>query len=122
MITSPLRRLTEKDAIFWWSDACEMVFEKLKDLLTNAPILAYPLPDGKFSLDTDAFQFGIGAVLSQEQNGQERVIAYFSRSLSQAEKNYCVTWKELLAVVKAVEKFHYYLYDRRFVIRTDHLS
>ena len=122
MITSPLRRLTEKDATFRWSDECEMAFEKLKDLLTNAPILAYPLPDGKFSLDTDSCQFGIGDVLSQEQNGQELVIAYFSRSLSRAEKNYCVTRKELFAVVKAVEKFHYYLYGRRFVIRTDHSS
>ena len=122
MITSPLRRLTEKDATFRWSDECEMAFEKLKDLLTNAPILAYPLPDIKLSLDTDACQFGIGAILSQEQNGPERVIAYFSRSLSRAEKNYCVTRKELLAVVKAVEKFHYYLYGRRFVIRTDHSS
>ena len=122
VITSPLRRLTEKDATFRWSDECEMAFEKLKDLLTNAPILAYPLPDGKFSLDTDSCQFGIGDVLSQEQNGQELVIAYFSRSLSRAEKNYCVTRKELFAVVKAVEKFHYYLYGRRFVIKTDHSS
>ena len=67
VITSPSRRLTEKDATFRWSDECEMAFEKLKNLFTNAPILAYPLPDGKFSLDTDACQFGIGAVLSQEQ-------------------------------------------------------
>ncbi|KAG8184468.1 hypothetical protein JTE90_002315 [Oedothorax gibbosus] len=63
-----------------------------------------------FILDTDASKEGIGAVLSQEVDGKERVIAYFSKSLSKPERNYCVTRKELLAIVKAVEHFHHYLY------------
>ena len=71
-------------------------------------------------MDTDVSQGGIGAVLSQEQNGKEKVIAYFS--LNRIEQNYCVTRKELLAVVKVMEKFYYCLYGRLFVLRTDHAS
>lgn len=121
-IASPLHKLTKKEAVFDWSPECNEAFEELKRLLTTAPVLAYPIPSGTFTLDTDASQRGIGAVLSQEQIGREKVIAYFSRSLNRRERNYCVTRKELLAVVKATEKFHYYLYGRRFVLRTDHAS
>ncbi|GFR27698.1 transposon Ty3-I Gag-Pol polyprotein, partial [Trichonephila clavata] len=64
----------------------------------------------------------VGAVLSQEINGQEHVIAYWSKCLSKPERNYCVTRKELLAIVKAVENFHSYLYGRKFLLRTDHAS
>ena len=71
-------------------------------------------------MDMDASDFGLGAVLSQEQNGQEKVICYFSRTLSRAERNYCVTRKELLALVKAIKHFHYYLYGQDFLVRMDH--
>jgi hypothetical protein len=105
--------------VFDWSEQCNEAFEELKRLLTAAPVLAYPIASERFTLDTDASERGIGTVLSQEKNGKERVVAYFSRSLSKRERNYCVTRKELLAVVKATEKFHYYLYGQRFVVRTD---
>ena len=62
----------------------------------------------------------IGAVLSQIQNGTDRVIAYFSRALRRAERNYCTTRRELLAVVDAIRHFHHYLYGKKFVVRTDH--
>lgn len=58
--------------------------------------------------------------MSQVQDGQEVVIAYFSRTLSKAERNYCVTRKELLAVMKSLEHFHKYLYGQSFHLRTDH--
>ena len=121
-IASPLYKLTEKEALFQWTEQCDEAFNKLKHDLTTAPVLAYPIAAGKFTLDTDASEKGIGAVLSQEQNGQEKIIAHFSRSLNRRERNYCVTRKELLAVVKATEKFHYYLYGQRFIVRTDHAS
>jgi hypothetical protein len=63
---------------------------------------------------------GIGGVLSQVQDGQERVIAYFSKTLSKAESNYCVTRRELLALVKTLEHFHKYLCGQQFHLRTDH--
>ncbi|KAG8172455.1 hypothetical protein JTE90_004429 [Oedothorax gibbosus] len=122
MIARPLHRLTEKQQKFTWTPECDEAFDHLKSVLTSAPILAYPEPDKMFILDTDASKEGIGAVLSQEVDGKERVIAYFSKSLSKPERNYCVTRKELLAIVKAVEHFHHYLYGRRFLVKTDHAS
>lgn len=75
---------------------------KLKQALTGAPLLSYPEPALQFVLDPDASSIALGAVLSQQQEGQERVIAYFSRALSRPERHYCVTRKELLAVVRAI--------------------
>ena len=86
----------------------------------TSPILAYPREEGLFVLDTDACDVGIGAVLSQIQEGTEKVIAYFSRSLSKPERRYCVTRKELLAVVAAIQHFHHYLIGRHCKVRTDH--
>ncbi|XP_049302045.1 uncharacterized protein LOC105225932 isoform X1 [Bactrocera dorsalis] len=85
-------------------------------------MLAYPIPGKKFILDTDASAYGIGGVLSQLIDGQERVIGYYSRVLGKPEKNYCVTLKELLAVVECVKHFHKYLYGQRFLLRTDHAA
>ena len=80
-ISQPPYRCTEEKP-FRWSRETEMAFFQLKQALTSAPVLGYPNPNGKFILDTDASNAGIGAVLSQLQDGQERVIAYFSRSLN----------------------------------------
>jgi hypothetical protein len=120
-VARPLHRLTEENCEFAWTEECQRSFEKLKQLLTSTPILAYPNLDGEFCLDTDASDSAIGAVLSQKrEDSEERVIAYFSRTLTRSERNYCVTRKELLAVVKAIEHFHYYLYGQKFRVRTDH--
>ncbi|KAG5889429.1 hypothetical protein JTB14_032762 [Gonioctena quinquepunctata] len=105
-IAKPLTKLTEGQTKFQWSEECQDSFRKLKGALINAPILSYPLPKGKFILDTDASNVGLGAVLSQIQEGQEKVIGYFSKTLSKPERNYCVTRRELLAVVKGVEHFY----------------
>ena len=88
-------------------------------MLTEAPI---PVADAYFILDNDASNNAIGAVLSQYQWGQERAIAHYSRTLSPPEKQYCVTRKELLAVVQAVQHFHSYLYGCHFTIQTDHAA
>ena len=122
-LAGPLTNLTRKDVPFEWTDHCQDAFEALKSKLTTAPVLSYPMPEeGSFILDTDASNQSIGAVLSQEQEGEERVSAYASHTLNCAEKNYCTTKKEFLAVVYFVEHFRHYLYGRRFIIRTDHAS
>ena len=73
-------------------------------------------------LDTDASDVAVGAVLSQIQNGIERPIAYYSRTLQPAERNYCVTRRELLAIKDGVRAFKRYLYGQKFTVRTDHGS
>ena len=107
---------------FNWTREAEDAFQKLNLALTNPPILAYPDPNHVFILDTDASAFGIGGVLSQKVDEQERVVAYFSRALTAAERYYCVTRKELLAMLKSIEHFHAYLYGRKFLLRTDHAA
>lgn len=90
--------------------------------MTSSPILSFPKEQGQFILDTDASNHGVGVVLSQVQNGTEKVIAYYSRVLNKAERNYCITRRELLAIVSSLKSFHHYLYGRKFKIRTDHIS
>lgn len=79
----------------------------------TAPILAFPDYDRTFILDTDASGTGIGAVLSQQhEDGVERVIAYASKVLTRPERRYCVTRRELLAVVTFIQHFRPYLLGR----------
>jgi len=119
-IAKPLTKLTEKNVGFMWGTDQEEAWLELKQKLLTAPILAYPDPTREFIVDTDASAYGIGAVLSQVQDGAERVIAYGSRSLTKEERHYCVTRKEMLAVVFYLKHFRHYLYGRKFTVRTDH--
>ncbi len=121
-IAKPLFELTNKNHRFKWTETHQEAFTQIKESLITAPVLGYPEDDGPIILDTDAANFGIGCVLSQVQNGKERVLAYGSRSLSKEELNYCVTRKELLAVVHFCKEFRQYLLGRKFLIRTDHSS
>ena len=115
-IAGPLHMLTRKNARFNWGPAEHEAFCKIKERLISAPILGMPCDEGTYYLDTDASDRGIGAVLSQEQNGQEVVIAYASRTLSRPERNYDVTRRELLAVVYGLKAYRQYLLGREFVI------
>lgn len=94
----------------------------MKQKLTESPILAYPLPDIGFILDTDASDKAVGSVLSQIQDGAEKVIAYMSKTMNKHEQQYCVTRKELLAVVVAMKTFHSYLYGQKVLLRTDNAA
>src|SRR6218665_2165023 len=119
-IARPLHALTKKDTRFAWSEECNMAFELLKERLTEAPVLALPNDTGTYVLDTDASGESIGAVLSQIQDGQERVICFGSRVCSPAERNYDVTRRELLAIVYFLKTYRAYLLGRKFLLRTDH--
>jgi transposase InsO family protein len=112
--------MLKKDRKFCWTAASQESFEKLKTALTTSPILAMPRDEGLFILDTDASDQSIGAVLSQMQDGQERVIAYAAKTLQPAQRNYCVTRRELLSVIVFTRHFRGYLLGRKWLLRTDH--
>jgi len=86
------------------------------------PILALPMDTGTYTLDCDANSYGLGAVLSQEQSGIDKVITYVSRAMSKSELRYDTTRKELLAIVNGIKQFRQYLTGRHFIIRTDHAA
>ena len=113
------RKLVNKQQWRWKEDE-ENSFKEIIKKLCEAPVLAYADFTQPFELRTDASGCGIGAVLYQQQEGQQRVIAYASRGLTKAEKNYPVHKLEFLALKWAVsKKFHDYLYGAEFIVKTD---
>lgn len=122
-IAAPLTDLTKKNARFHWSEACEHAFQTLKNLLCSAPVLSYPNFDKDFILQTDASDVGLGAILSQKDgSGNEKVVAYASRTLTDRERKFSATEKEALAVVFGTKHFRVYLLGRKFELITDHNS
>lgn len=119
-ITQPLTKLLKKDQIFYWSQEQQRAFDILKSKLISEPILQYPDFSKEFILTTDASNFSIGAVLSQNHSGSDLPIAYASRTLNRAESNYNTTERELLSIVWSINHFRPYLYGRKFLIVTDH--
>lgn len=120
-IASPLHKLLTTDAPFVWSSDCETAFEELKQALTSGPVLCHFDGTAPTILHTDASGHGIGGVLLQRKaNSLEQVVAYASRALTPAEKNYTITEQECLAIVWSVQKFRPYLYGRHFTVVTDH--
>uniref|UniRef100_A0A5S6Q6P2 RNA-directed DNA polymerase n=1 Tax=Trichuris muris TaxID=70415 RepID=A0A5S6Q6P2_TRIMR len=101
-IAKPLHQLSEKGVSFIWNESCQKAFLELKG-------------------HTDASDVAMGAILSQiGADGLEHPVAFASKSFSKAQRNYCVTRREMLAVVTFVDYFRPYLQNRRFTLRTDH--
>ena len=123
-IAAPLHQLLTagNEKHFVWTEACDRAFLELKQRLVKAPVLSYPTFNMEYILDIDASDTGIGAVLSQVHDGQEKVIAYASRTLSKSERNYSTTKREILALVYYSQHLRHYLYGQKFVARTDHAA
>jgi hypothetical protein len=119
-IAAPLHALFRKNAEYVWTTEQENAFQHLKAKLTSQPILQYPDFTKEFILTTDASNLGLGAVLSQGDIGRDLSIAYASRNLNSAERNYTTSEKELLAIVWGVKHFRPYLYGKKFKIASDH--
>lgn len=120
-LATPLYAVTGKHN-FQWTEEQDDAFNELKRALSEPPVLALPNQQDQFVLDTDASDKAIGGVLSQVQAGKEQVIAYGSYALTKEQRRYCVTRKELLAVVRFTRQFRHYLLGRPFIVRTDHAS
>ena len=125
-LASPLNKLTsqsKKAPPFYWSQEADIAYTKLKDSLVSASVLSCPDYSQPFQIHTDASDYGIGAVLTQDIEGEERVIAYMSKSLSNQERNYSATEREALAVLIAVEHWRCYVENgQKFIVYTDHAA
>lgn len=119
MITAPLRKLLKKDATFKWTSQCEAAFVQLKQEIASDKVLTPFDPKLDIQLTCDASPTGIAGILSHIINGQEKPIAFASRSLTQAEQNYSQLDREALAIVFSVDYFFKYLLARPFKLVTD---
>ena len=116
----PLRSILRKNEPFVWGEAQERSFQKLKELAAGASTLAYFRGDCNTRIIADAGPHGLGAALTQLQDGEWRAISYASRNLTEVERRYSQTEKEALALVWAYERFNIYVYGRQFELETDH--
>ncbi len=122
-IASPLARLLKKDIPFLWNDTQQQSFNTLKDVLSHAPILAFPDYSLPFALCTDDSSLVIGAVLMQtEENKRPHIIAYASRVLTAAVSKYSVTHLEALAVVWALKHFRDIIFVYPITVYADHTA
>lgn len=103
---------------FAWSPATQIAFDKVKEAMTQTPVLALPNFQDTFTIETDACQDGIGAILMQ--HGQP--IAYLSKALGEKQKALSIYEKEFLALIMAVERWRHYLQRNEFLIVTNHKS
>ncbi|KAL4354641.1 hypothetical protein GQ457_06G032960 [Hibiscus cannabinus] len=117
-IVAPISDLLRKSEQFEWTEAAQMAFEKLKILLTEAPVLSLPCFDKEFFVETDASGVGIGTVLTQDN----RPLAYFSQKLSPRMQGASTYNREMFVVTQAVGKWRQYLLGRKFTILTDQQS
>jgi hypothetical protein len=115
-ISHPITSLQRKEKKFQWTEDCEKSIQRLKKLLTSAPILRIAYLNKYFVVCTDACKEGLGEILSQ--NGF--IIFYESRKLKEHERNYATHDLELEAIVHTLRKWRHYLMGRRFELRTDH--
>ncbi|KAJ8356966.1 hypothetical protein SKAU_G00197600 [Synaphobranchus kaupii] len=124
VIAAPLTKLTSTAFSFCWNSEAQRAFEQLKTRFSSAPILCHPDPSRQFTIEVDASDTGVGAILSQRAALDNKLhpCAFFSRRLSSAERNYDVGDRELLAIKLALEEWRHWLEGAGtpFVVLTDH--
>jgi hypothetical protein len=125
---APLYELLKKGKFWKWDKEQDLAFKRVKVFLSDTNALAHFDMAAETVLSVDASAHGLGALLAQRARdgdpaapaAAERVVAYASRSLTTCERHYSQIDKEALAIIFAIEKFHQYLYGRKFILRTDH--
>lgn len=122
-LSAPLSDLVKANRRFVWTEEAQKAFEGLKSILSSAPVLHSPDFSQPFYIHCDASKTGIGAVLVQKNaEGDEIPIAFMSRKLNQAQRNYSVTEQECLAAMLSIKKFRAYVEGHEFTVITDHAS
>ena len=120
-VLHPLYQLLKKDRKYTWTLVTQNAFDTVKEMITSDTVLTHYNPDLPVKLACDSSAYGLGAVISHVmENGEERPIAFASRTLNAAEKNYAQIHKEALSLVWGVKKFHCMLFARKFTLVTDH--
>ncbi|GBG78920.1 hypothetical protein CBR_g28634 [Chara braunii] len=120
IVATPLIDLTRLDTPWEWTETCEAAFRHLKHALRHYEVLKLPDPDKPFIVTTDASQYGIGAVLAQQEGKKLRPIEYMSKKMPSQKLAKSTYEKELFAVYKALTHWRHYLLGRFFILRTDH--
>ncbi|GBG61004.1 hypothetical protein CBR_g18600 [Chara braunii] len=120
IVVTPLTDLTRLDTPWEWTDKCEAAFRHLTNALTHYEVLKLPDPDKPFLVTTDASQYGIGAVLAQQEGPKLRPVEYMSKKMSSQKLAKSTYEKELYEVYKALTHWRHYLLGRFFILRTDH--
>ena len=124
-LAAPLTELTKgtgvKKRAIAWTDDCQVAFDKLKNRMTAAPILVPPNPDAPYVIETDASDYAVGAVLLQQgDDGQMHPLAFESKKLSAAERNYPAQERELLSILHALRTWRCFIDGRRYTVFSDH--
>ena len=120
-LAAPLVNLTRKNVEFIWSKECDDAFNTIKESLLKFPVLKFPDFGKEFYLSTDASDFAISGVLEQKYGDDFHPIAFISRQLDKAERNYSTTEKECLAIAWSFENLRCYLIGHFTHVMTDHL-
>jgi hypothetical protein len=124
-IARPLNELTRKDTPWTWESKHQEAFDELRKRITSEPVLAQPQLDQQFEIEVDASGFALGAVLMQRgEDGKRHPIAYFSTTLTEAERNYDIYDLEYLAIVKACRNWRPFIAGspHKIIVHTDHAN
>jgi len=122
-VAKPMNALLQKDAKWVWADEQAHAFERLKTAICSAPILVFPDPDRAYLVEADSSGYATGAVLSQMRDDDRwHPVAFISKGLSPAERNYNICDKEMLAIIRALEQWRHYLEGAKHPVQvlTDH--
>jgi hypothetical protein len=120
-LTSPIRKLTQKNYDFQWGSEQQEAWQKLVDCLAKKPVLSYFDVNQETEIFVDASPVGLGGILVQrDKDNKIKIVAYGSRSLTETEQRYSQLEREALGVVWACEHFHIYIYGKPVIVHTDH--
>jgi len=121
-LARPLHDLTKKKHVWEWTADCQKAFEALRDALLVQPVLTAPDFSKEFTVRCDASYIGLGAILTQGEGEERKVISYASRTLKDAETRYTATEIECLAMKWSVAHFRPYIHGTHFTLETDHVA